>query len=114
MFVPDIVASVEFLHTALDDDLMGLSLTPCAPDVCVMQGAPLIVPDTLQVDPAAAAGFPNGRQPTDQVIDLTLAVLLLDLSVHTVDTLAGVPVNPPANDKPFLPTFPYFAEPHTL
>jgi hypothetical protein len=114
MFVPDIVASVEFLHTALDDDLMGLSLTPCAPDVCVMQGAPLVVPDTLQIDPAAAAGFPNGRQPTDQVIDLTLAVLLLDLSVHAVDTLAGVPVNPPANDKAFLPSFPYFAEPHTL
>jgi hypothetical protein len=113
-FVPDIVASVEALHAALDDDLMGLSLTPCAADVCVMQGAPLVVPDTLQIDPAAAAGFPNGRQPTDQVIDLTLAVLLLDLSVHAVDTLAGVPVNPPANDKAFLPSFPYFAEPHTL
>lgn len=119
-FVADITASVTGLHVdadgnpVLDDDLMGLGLTPCEPMVCVMQAAPLVVPDAIAINPAMPAGFPNGRQPTDPVIDVTLAVLLLDLSVHPADTLAGVPVNPPANDKEFLATFPYFAEPHTL
>jgi Domain of unknown function (DUF4331) len=113
-FVPEITASIEGLHTALDDDLMGLGLTPCAPADCVTQGAPLVVPDTIKIDPAMPAGFPNGRTPTDPVIDLTLAVVLLDLTVHEVDTLAGVPVNPPANDKEFLAEFPYLAAPHEL
>lgn len=113
-FVPEIGANVTALHAALDDDFMGLGLTPCAVDTCIAQAAPLVVPDTLKINTAADAGFPNGRMLADQVIDITLAVVFLDLSVpgQTAATLAGVPVNPPENDKAFSAAFPYLADPH--
>jgi hypothetical protein len=113
-FVPEITDIVTALHDALDDDLMGLGLVPCAPDACLMQAAPLVVPDTLKIDPSMPAGFPNGRTLPDPVIDVTLAVVLLDLSAagQTATTLAEVPVNPPANDVAFTSEFPYLAAPH--
>jgi hypothetical protein len=112
-FAPDIIANITGLHAALDDDLIGLKLTPCDPGTsCVAQGAPLVLPDTLKVDVATASGFPNGRRLADPVIDVTLAVIFLDLSVHAVDTFANLPLNPSANDKEFLPDFPYLATPH--
>jgi len=117
-FVPEIVANIDAIHAALDDDLAGLSLVPCsgtAGGSCVSQGAPLIIPDTLTIDPSMAPGFPNGRTLPDPVIDVTLAVVLLDLGVPGQDatTLATMPVNPAANDVEFLDTFPYLAAPHT-
>ncbi|MEL7218256.1 MAG: hypothetical protein AAGK01_07470, partial [Pseudomonadota bacterium] len=45
----------------------------------------------------------------DPVIDVTLGVIFLDLSVHGAGTLAGVPVNPAANDVQFQAGFPYLA-----
>ena len=113
-FVDEIVASLEGLHAALDDDLMALDLTPCAVETCVAQAAPIVVPDVLHIDPTQPAGFPNGRLLSDPVVDVTLAVILLDLSVggQSALTLAQVPVNPPENDKAFLTEFPYLAEPH--
>jgi hypothetical protein len=111
-FVTEITNNIDALHTALDDDLTGLSLTPCLTADCVTQGAPLIIPDTLKIDTTTMAGFPNGRTPTDPVMDITLAVVLLDLTVHPVDLFATLPLNPPANDLPFQGTFPYLADPH--
>lgn len=111
-WVAEITASVTAFHDALDDDLTGLGLTPCAVDTCIEQAAPLVVPDTLKIDPAMPAGFPNGRTLPDPVIDVTLAVVMLDLSVHTATTLAEVPLNPPANDVAFSAEFPYVGEPH--
>jgi hypothetical protein len=113
-FVAEITASVEALHMALDDDLTGLGLTPCAPDVCVTQAAPLVVPDVLKLDLSTDAGFPNGRRLTDPVIDVTLAVILLDLSIdgQTATSLVGA-LNPAANDQPFESAFPYLAPAHT-
>lgn len=113
-FVSEIVDSVSFLHDALDDDLVNAELTPCMPDDCVSQGAPLVVPDTIKIDLTGAPGFPNGRLPADPVMDVTLAVLLLDLSAPGQDalTLAGLPLNPPANDVAFSTEFPFFAVPH--
>lgn len=113
-FVDEIVASVEGLHAALDDDLMGAGLVPCAVKTCVNQAAPLVVPDVLHIDPSQAAGFPNGRLPADPVIDVTLAVIMLDLSApgQTAATLAGLPLNPPENDLPFETEFPFLAAPH--
>jgi hypothetical protein len=113
-FVPEIVASLEGLHAALDDDLTGLTLTPCAVDDCVGQAAPLVVPDVIHIDPEDPAGFPNGRLPADPVIDVTLALVLLDLTVPGQDVLlfANLPLNPPANDLPFPAEFPYLADPH--
>ncbi len=114
-FVGEIVGSLVGLHAALDDDLAGVGLTPCTVEAdgagtCVAQGGPLILPDTLVVDFTAASGFPNGRELADPVIDVTLAVVLLDLSVHGAGTLAGLPLNPPANDVAFMTSFPYLAE----
>lgn len=113
-YVDEITASVTALHTALDDDLMMAGLTPCAPDACVGQAAPYVVPDTIKIDTSMAAGFPNGRQLTDPVIDVTFALLLLDLSVEgqTATTLAGLPLNPTANDVAFETAFPYVAPAH--
>jgi hypothetical protein len=111
-FVADIVANVEALHGALDDDLAAAGLTPCATGDCVSQAAPLVVPDVLRIDPAQPAGFPNGRRLPDPVIDVTLAVVLLDLGTHSAGTLAGLPLNPPANDLAFSGGFPYLASPH--
>lgn len=128
-FAGEIVTNVNGLHGALDDDLTGLGLTPCTvnPDdpfdenkedeetsTCITQAAPLVVPDTLKIDTSVDAGFPNGRKLTDPVIDVTLAVVLLDLGVEgqTATSLVGV-LNPAANDKTFMGAFPYLAAPHT-
>lgn len=109
MFVTEITDNLTALHAALDDDLTGLTLTPCAVNDCVAQAAPLVVPDTLKIDTSVAAGFPNGRLLEDPVIDVTLAVVLLDLTVHGVTDLVGV--NPTANDVPFRSEFPWLADP---
>lgn len=108
-FVQEITDNLTALHGALDDDLTGLSLTPCAVGACVAQAAPLVVPDTITIDTTQPAGFPNGRLLEDPVIDVTLAVVLLDLTVHTPTDLVGV--NPTANDVPFRSEFPWLADP---
>lgn len=74
--------------------------------------AQAVVPDTLTLNLAGASGFPNGRRLPDPVIDVTLAVIFVDLTRHSPTLLAGVPVNPPANDKTFRSAFPYLAAPH--
>ena len=114
-FVPEIVASVEFLHDALDDDLTALGLVPCVPADCVAFAAPLVVPDVLKHDLSSDAGFANGRMLTDPVIDVTLAVVLLDIAggSHGLADLVGA-LNPTENDVPVLDEFPYVAAPHSL
>ena len=118
-YVGEIIASLQFLHGALDDDLAGLGVQPCTgsatePTVgqCVDQAAPFIVPDVLKLDISQPSGFPNGRLLADPVIDVTLALALLDLSVHPVTLFAGLPLNPAANDENFGAAFPYLAAPH--
>lgn len=71
----------------------------------------IVLPDVLTLDLNSSAGFPNGRRLPDPVIDITLAILFLDLRTHAPDALARVPVNPPANDRPFRANFPYLAAP---
>ncbi|MCC6873160.1 MAG: DUF4331 family protein [Sandaracinaceae bacterium] len=115
-FTTDIVTNLTILHAALDDDLTALSLIPCvAATSCAAQGAPLVIPDVLRIDPAMAAGFPNGRQLSDRVIDITLAVILLDLGMggQTTSTLVDAAINPDANDVAFLTSFPYVAPAHS-
>lgn len=78
--------------------------------------ASLVVPDTLKLDLTRAAGFPNGRQLQNSVIDITLAVLFLDVnatgqSALTFANLAGGGLNPQTNDLPFLAAFPFAAAP---
>ena len=110
-FVPELQASVAAIHGALDDDLASFGLTPCAVADCLAAGAPLVLPDTLKLGLDQPAGFPNGRGLADPAIDVTLAVILLDLNVHGPTDLVGA-LNPSANDVPFLTDFPYLALPH--
>lgn len=131
MFAGDLLGSLGAIHMALDDDLTGAGLAPCdmtgAMPACAYQevapGVPvvsLVVPDTIKVNPAGAAGFPNGRQLTDPVMDVTLSIILLDLTsmdgcggmACTATTLVGL-LNPTMNDVAFSTTFPYLAAPHT-
>ncbi len=115
-FVGEIGVNVTGLHAALDDDLAmnNPPLVPCLPNDCLDQADDFVIPDTLKIDLTMPAGFPNGRGLTDQVIDVTLALVLLDLTVmgQTVTTFAGLPLNPPANDVEFLAEFPYLAPPN--
>ena len=95
--------------------------TPVSYDVssCLNQQIPgtpftvaqAVVPDTLTIDLTAPSGFPNGRRLPDPVIDVTLAVIFLDLTQNAPDTLAKLPLNPPANDVAFRSAFPYLATP---
>jgi len=139
-FAVDALTTLGGLHMALDDDLTTAGLAPCSmTETAMLPGIPvpvplcaaqevapgvpvvaLIVPDTLRVDPSMPTGFPNGRDLDDPVIDVTLAVILLDLSstdgcgggACTPATLATLPLNPGANAAgEILTTFPYFGEP---
>lgn len=67
----------------------------------------LVVPDTVKLDVTKPNGFPNGRQLTDPVVDVTLAVLFLDLTKHPANLLASLPLNPPGNLETLPSTFPY-------
>lgn len=120
MFVPEILNSLTNLHGALDDQLTALGFTPCTVvgdgmGTCAQFAVPLIIPDTIKIDTTADAGFPNGRLLTDPVIDVTLAVALLELTgepaPHTPTALVGA-LNPAANDKEFVEAFPFLADPH--
>jgi Domain of unknown function (DUF4331) len=71
----------------------------------------ILVPDVLVLDLAQPAGFPNGRDLDDPVIDLALAALFLRLSTHPVTTFVGLPVNPNVFDQPLRTTFPFYAAP---
>lgn len=62
-----------------------------------------MMPDVSTLDVTKTTGYPNGRRPEDDVIDL----VLLDATNGFV-TGDGVG----ANDVPFLTDFPFFAPPH--
>ncbi len=119
-FVPEILGSLEFLHGALDEQLLSLGLTPCTvvgdgTGTCATAAVPLIIPDTVKIDTNAAAGFPNGRLLADPVIDVTLALALLELTgdtpPHSATDLVGV-LNPAQNDLAFDNAFPFLAPAH--
>lgn len=66
--------------------------------------APVLLPDRLPLDTSSTAGFLNGRQLADDVIDA-------ELSIITGGAVTGDCV--PANDKAFSSTFPYLAPAHS-
>ena len=103
-------------NTGLNDDLADLGFDVCTHTVaggetCLIDqlGPNIVAGDQLAVDTTAPAGFPNGRQPANAVIDLLLAVLLLDLGTEAITTFYDLPLNPTANDVAFPDAFPYFA-----
>lgn len=119
----DIGNSLSLLHRGggpaaagfgLDDDLENAGFTPCTVGIastCEQQVAPLFAAgDQLHVDTAAAAGFPNGRRPSDAVMDLVLGAVLLEVGTdgQTGAELAAIPLNPTENPEGFPKGFPYF------
>lgn len=73
--------------------------------------ASLVVPDLVSIDLNGPSGFPNGRRLPDPVVDVTLAVIFLDLRRHPASTFASIPLNPGSNDRPFRAEFPYLSPP---
>jgi hypothetical protein len=88
------------------------------------------VPPAANPNPLGAlggdlAGYPNGRRLTDDVVDIAIQVVageLADPKVLGADACKApakcpnptdLGDNVPANDKPFLDTFPYVAEPNS-
>lgn len=127
-FATVLITNLGAIHGLLDgvlEDTAGV--TPCSMDpdtshpldlpFCIAQtigdGGPsvvsIVVPDTLTLDTEGTTTFPNGRALADPVIDVTLAVILLDLTVNTALDLVGT--NPAANDIAFRDAFPYLAAP---
>lgn len=89
----------------------AVDVTPCL-NQTVYEGrsvAQLVVPDVLQLDMNQPSGFPNGRTLTDPVIDVTLAVLFLDLKSQPATTLATLPLDPTTTGVPEPSTFPYLS-----
>lgn len=79
-------------------------------------------PSRLGVLGGDACGFPNGRRPIDDVVEIELlavagaayGVLTTDTSFTFNPALIGVLTDSTdGNDKPFLTTFPYLAAPHS-
>jgi hypothetical protein len=123
-------SSIAALHTALNADIAAMNFDTCNGNNCVQQDyqtgstvQSLFQPtDRLTVTPTATQGFPNGRSPSDQVMDIMLAMILLDLEGGTCGAgpctslsfaqPAATSINPPANDAAFSTSFPYLAPAH--
>lgn len=130
-FAPAFVDTLIAVNNALADDLDAVGVPRCAVgepgsidsaddiETCIAQAAPVVIPDVITLDLTAPAGWPNGRLPDDPVVDRLLAAALLDLSAEGVgiNTLAGLPLNPPGNDArdndPSPGNFPYLRPPIT-
>ena len=86
----------------------SVDVTPCLnQSVAGRTVAGLVVPDVIQLNLAQTSGFPNGRKLLDPVVDVTLAVLFLNLGVQGADTLAKIPLDPSGNDVPLPAAFPW-------
>jgi len=98
--------SLRNIHFEVGPALRALGLTPCSTETvvppanntqvnisqCAAQAAPVVVPDVITFNFAAAAGWPNGRHFDDPVADRILAAALLDLRVagQTINSFVGV------------------------
>lgn len=72
-----------------------------SPDAAAL--ADFLLPDILTLDVADASGFPNGRKPSDDVIDVELG--LVTNGAVTGDCVDG-------NDVPFSAEFPFLGRAH--
>ena len=94
-------AASDFLNFGIvvRDKIEALSGDPSFADMLTM----VLLPDVLSFDQSSAAGFLNGRQLDNDVIDAELN--LLTKGVVTTDGVDG-------NDLMFTTTFPFLAPPH--
>lgn len=73
---------------------------------------PAVVENRLGLLGGDTAGFPNGRRPADDVLDLTLR-LAAGALVPGFETSSELGDGVDENDVPFLSAFPYLADPHS-
>ena len=91
-------------------------------DIPLRRTFEVFIPNVCAIDMDTTGTWPFGRRLEDQVATRFLA-LFLDMAVHNVETLNDqalwdaapiepkTPPNPLHNDKEFLTTFPYLADP---
>ena len=65
----------------------------------------VVLPDIQPFNTRSSAGFLNGRRLSDDVITAELGIIFGSIAALNDDHVD-------ANDKPFLPSFPYLAAPH--
>ncbi|TDU31243.1 hypothetical protein DFR24_0607 [Panacagrimonas perspica] len=100
--------------------VVGLTEESTGVGACVLQAlANPVIPDVLRLDTRQLSDYPNGRKPDDPVVDVLLAIALLDLggdgngpgtclgSPCTRKSIANVPLNVARSTPPSLPAFPY-------
>jgi hypothetical protein len=131
-FLSELGDNFESFLVTLQDDLVDIDScadyaeSPADPEFlvdCLAQLVPYLVPDALGIDTTAPAGFPNGRALADPAVDITLALLTLDVVAGasasegecfdapcTATSWVGR-LGPVANDAPFSDEFPYLAPP---
>lgn len=111
-FVPDIQASVTFFLSALSDDLLALGLVPSTVERSLAQAGPVLVPDTIKLNPNLPVSYPNGRNIEDPEVDRTLAAALLDLSApgQNLTSLDGA-LNPTNDGSQLTSSFPFMGAP---
>lgn len=87
--------------------------TQIIPQIGVSVRELIATPDALRLDLSRPAGFPNGRIPDDQVVDITVGFLFLDLteSGQSIRTFANLPLNPPRSFPAPTAGFPFLANP---
>ncbi|HYM82116.1 MAG TPA: DUF4331 family protein [Candidatus Limnocylindria bacterium] len=74
-----------------------------SPGIAASAVVAIVIPDIVTVNFANTLQFPNGRQLTDDVIDVELGLIL---------NRAAASDDIDANDRTFLSTFPYLAAPN--
>lgn len=91
--------------------VLPADLNRAPPGTTILQ---LVVPDTITIYPDRTITFPNGRLLRDPVVDITLAVILLDMTApgQNAGTFAATPLNPTSATKPPLPDFPFANTPN--
>ncbi|MEZ4554391.1 MAG: DUF4331 family protein [Dehalococcoidia bacterium] len=97
-------ASVTGLRDAVQSVLPAEDGGPLG-NLTAEQVAGALIPDVVTIDFSKDVVFPNGRHLQDDVIDAALGIVL------NRGGAAGIPDAVNANDKAFLGTFPYLAEP---
>jgi hypothetical protein len=68
--------------------------------------------DELRINLAVASGFPNGRNLTDDIVDVELSVVGLSDGTFAGLKTSGISDGVDANDVPFMDAFPYVGVPH--
>jgi len=105
-YLDAVVGTIGFLRGVADQAIGGVQGGGPLGDVAPGALGAALVPDVVNVDFSQPVVFPNGRQLSDDAIDLTFGIVMNRGGAE------GVSDGIDANDKVFLSAFPYMAEPH--